>query len=102
VSLAARAAWLAALALPGLAAAATHAVTIEGMRFQPESVTVKPGDTVTWNNKDLVPHTVTAPGHFDSKAIDAGKSWSWTAKGKGRQDYVCTFHLGMKGSVVVE
>jgi len=90
------------LLLPTLAAAATHEVTIEGMHMQPEAVTVKAGDTIVWRNKDLVPHTVTAAGKFDSKSIAPGKSWSWRAKAKGRQDYVCTFHPGMKGSVVVE
>lgn len=98
-----RAGWLAALvALPGLAAAATHTVTIEGMQFQPATVTVKAGDTVVWRNKDLVPHTATAAGKFDSKSIAPGGQWSWTAKAKGRQDYVCSFHPTMKGTVVVE
>ena len=35
--------------------AKTHTVTIEGMRFQPEVLTVARGDTIVWVNKDLVP-----------------------------------------------
>ena len=89
-------------ALAGAAQAATHAVTIEGMVFRPATLTVKAGDVVTWTNKDLVPHTVTAPGRFDSQQVDAGKSWTWTARAKGRIDYVCTYHPGMQGTVVVE
>ena len=61
---------LALLALPALSGAATQTVTIEGMKFQPASVTVKRGDTVVWQNKDVVPHTATAAGKFDSKNID--------------------------------
>lgn len=93
---------LALLALPALAGAATQTVTIEGMKFQPASVTVKRGDTVVWQNKDVVPHTATAAGKFDSKNVDGGQSWTWTAGAKGRYDYVCTYHPGMKGTVVVE
>ena len=37
-----------------------HTVTIEGMRFQPEMLTVERGDTIVWVNKDLVPHTATS------------------------------------------
>lgn len=77
-------------------------VTIEGMKFDPAVVTVRPGDTVVWHNKDVVPHTATATGTFDSKEIAAGKRWSWTARKPGRHAYVCTYHPGMQGTVVVE
>jgi len=93
---------LALLALPALASAATQTVVIEGMKFEPESVTVKPGDKVVWHNKDVVPHTATAAGKFDSKNLGGGQSWTWTAGAKGRYDYVCTYHPGMKGTVVVQ
>ena len=86
----------AACALPGLAAAATHTVTIEGMKFVPETRTVKRGD------KDVVPHTATAKGKFDSGNIAAGKRWSHAMTKAGRYDYVCTFHPGMKAVVVVQ
>lgn len=90
------------LALPCAALAATHVVTIEGMRFQPAEVTVRPGDKVVWRNKDMVPHTATAAGRFDSREIGAGRSWTWTARGRGRHGYVCTYHPGMTGAVVVQ
>ena len=98
----AAAALVAALWLPAWAAAAERVVTIEGMQMQPATITVHPGDRVTWRNADLVPHTATAAGRFDSRAIAPGKSWSWTARAKGRHDYVCTYHPGMKGTVIVE
>jgi plastocyanin len=92
----------AACALPGLAAAATHTVKIEGMKFVPETVTVKKGDKVVWQNNDMVPHTATAKGSFDSGSIATGKSWSHAMTKAGRYDYICTFHPGMKATVVVE
>jgi plastocyanin len=92
----------AACALPGLAAAATHTVTIEGMKFVPATLTVKRGDKVVWQNKDVVPHTATAKGTFDSGTIATGKSFSQALKKAGHFDYVCNFHPGMKATVVVE
>lgn len=93
---------IALLVACGTAAAATHAVTIEGMKFQPEQLTVHRGDRITWTNKDLVPHTVTSAGAFDSGAIAPGKSWSWTARTPGAHDYACTYHASMKARVVVQ
>jgi plastocyanin len=90
------------LALASVAPAATLTVTIEGMQFRPATLNARPGDTVVWRNLDVVPHTATAAGRFDSKAIAPGASWSWTAGSKGRADYACAYHPAMKGTVVVE
>ena len=83
---------------------ATHTVTIEGMVFKPAALTIKPGDTVIWSNKDIVEHTATAastPG-FDSKQIAAGKTWKQTFKTKASFDYICKYHPTMKGTLVVK
>ena len=81
----------------------THTVIIEGMRFQPEVLTVAPGDTVVWVNKDLVPHTATSKaGGFDSKDIQADKSWRYTIKTTGDFAYICTFHPTMKAMLRVK
>jgi plastocyanin len=93
---------LAAALLPLAAHAETHTVTMEGMKFQPQVVTVKRGDTIVWRNRDVVPHTATAAGLFDSGGIASGKSWSHVASKVGRHDYVCTYHPGMKATVVVQ
>jgi len=92
------------LALAGAAEAvgATRTVTIEGMQFAPSSLTVRRGDTVVWVNHDLVPHTATAAGTFDSHPIAPNKSWSHVARKAGRHDYVCTLHPTMKATLVVE
>jgi plastocyanin len=91
-----------ALVLPAWAAAATHTVTIEGMQFVPATLTVKRGDRVVWRNRDVVPHTATAAGAFDSGSIGAGKSGSLVLRTPGRHAYVCSFHPGMKALVVVQ
>ena len=81
----------------------THTVTMENMRFQPESLTVAPGDTVVWVNKDLVPHTATSrAGEFDSQVIQAEKSWRFTVRKKGDFAYVCTLHPTMTATLRVK
>jgi plastocyanin len=81
----------------------THTVTMENMRFQPESLTVARGDTVVWVNKDLVPHTATSKtGGFDSQIIQADKSWRFTVRKKGDFVYVCTFHPTMTAMLRVK
>jgi plastocyanin len=88
----------------GLAAvqAASPVVVIEGVAYAPQTVNVKRGDTVTWINKDPFPHTVTAPGAFDSREIAANASWKYTVRKVGRFDYICTLHPNMKATLVVE
>lgn len=81
----------------------THTVTIEGMKFQPEVLTVAVGDTVVWVNKDLVAHTATSPaGVFDSKMIAPDASWKLTVRKRGEIAYTCTYHPTMKGTLRVE
>ena len=96
------AALVGAHALRAQAAPVTHTVTIDAFEFKPATLTVKQGGVVVWRNTDPVPHTVTAPGAFDSGSLAAGASWRYTAAKKGRFDYVCTLHPTMKGTLVVE
>ena len=92
---------LAAL-LPVLAAAETHVVRIEGMQFVPATITVHRGDRVTWRNQDMVPHTATAAGAFDTGLVAPEKAASHVMDKAGRYPYACTLHPGMKGEVVVQ
>jgi plastocyanin len=82
---------------------ATHTITIESLEYAPKTITVKAGDSVVWVNKDPFPHTATSKaGKFDSRAIDAGKSWKHTPRTKGEFAYVCTLHPTMKAVVRVD
>ena len=81
----------------------THTVTMEGMRFNPDTLTVARGDTIVWVNKDVVAHTATSDAAgFDSKIIQPEKSWRYTAAKRGRFPYVCTYHPTMVGVVQVQ
>src|SRR3954452_25027649 len=84
------------------ASAATHQVAIDGLKFQPDSLTVQSGDSIVWTNKDPFPHTVTSPsGGFDSHEIAPGQSWKYTASKKGTFGYTCTLHPIMKATLIV-
>jgi plastocyanin len=81
----------------------THQVVIEAVRFDPQELTVKVGDTIEWINHDPFPHTVTAVGkQFDSHEIAAGGSWKYTARKAGVFAYACTLHPTMLGTLRVE
>jgi plastocyanin len=80
-----------------------HTVTIEAMKYAPQTVEVSIGDIVIWKNLDMVPHTVTA----DSRAFDSGQilsdgMWEWKAKTKGIFSYKCTYHPTMSGTLIVK
>lgn len=84
-----------------------HHVTIENIKFNPNVLTVKKGDTVIWMNNDIVPHTVTAATkgakpEFDSGQIDPGKSYTLTVKKAGQFSYKCLYHPMMKATLNVE
>lgn len=81
----------------------THTVTIEGMRFVPEKLTVRRGDHVVWVNDDPLPHTVTGrAGGFDSHSIAPNAAWRYVAGKPGTFPYRCTFHPTMTGTLTVE
>ena len=94
--------------LPGdaLAADAQVSVVEQGdsisWRYDPSSVTVSVGGTVTWTNNGSTPVTVTSPdGLFDSDSIGPGGSFSYTFDTPGTFRYFCVPYPHMKGVVTV-
>src|SRR3954452_7158765 len=84
------------------AAAASTGVTIKDFKFGPASVSVNVGDTITWTNQDIAPHTATASdGSFDTGSLSQGKSGSHTFTKAGTFPYICSIHPTMKGTVTV-
>jgi plastocyanin len=77
-------------------------IVIENMQFIPATLTVRRGERVTWINKDIVPHDVTAGDKsFDSGSIAAGATWSTVAGHAGQVAYACSFHPTMTATLVV-
>jgi len=76
-------------------------VEIVRLRYRPNRVEVPAGTTVTWTNSDVVPHTVTARGDFDSGRIDQSGTYQQTFPAAGVFWYECLYHKDMVGRVVV-
>lgn len=77
-------------------------VSIANLAFNPASLTVVAGTTVTWKNNDNTTHTVTANnGAFNSGALNPGATFSFTFNQPGTFDYHCMIHPFMTGSITV-
>lgn len=78
-------------------------VKIDNFSFGPETLTVPVGTTVTWTNRDDIPHTVVSTdGVFKSKVRDTDEKFSYTFAKTGTYSYYCSVHPKMTGKVVVQ
>ena len=69
--------------------------------FQPATLSVPVGTTVTWTNRDAIEHSVTATGAFDSGLFGQGGSFAHTFDAAGSYGYACSRHASMQGTVEV-
>lgn len=77
-------------------------ISVVDFAFEPETVTIPAGTTVTWRNDGDRTHTVTADdGSFDSGRLDPGESFSFTFTEAGAYAYFCGFHPEMQGTIEV-
>lgn len=83
------------------AMAADYTVVIDKMAFGALPAELHVGDTITWKNDDLFRHTATAKdGSFDvDLPVDSSVAMPLTVA--GQWDFICKFHPGMKGTLVV-
>jgi len=80
----------------------TAEVKIDNFSFGPQSITVPVGATVTWTNRDDIPHTVVSTdGVFKSKVRDTDEQFSFTFTKAGTYPYYCSVHPRMTGQVLV-
>jgi plastocyanin len=78
-------------------------VKIDNFSFGPQMLTVPVGTTVTWTNRDDIPHTVVSTeGVFKSKVRDTDEKFSYTFNKAGEYPYYCSIHPKMTGRVVVQ
>jgi plastocyanin len=78
-------------------------INISGFKFDPATVTVKVGATVTWTNQDSANHTVTGDdGSWTSESLAKGATFSFTFDKAGTYAYHCAVHSLMKGNIVVQ
>jgi len=97
-----------AVAVPGRAKANNtnanaNEIVIENFSFEPATLTVKAGTTVTWVNHDDEPHTATATDkRFNSKTLDNGDRFSQEFDTPGTYNYYCALHPKMTGKIIVK
>ena len=80
-------------------------VKIDNFSFGPATLTVSAGTTVTWTNRDDIPHTVVSaddPKIFKSKVLDTDEKFSFTFTRAGTYPYFCSIHPKMTGKVIVQ
>jgi len=83
----------------------TIEVKIDNFSFGPVTLTVPVGTTVTWINRDDIPHTVVStddPKTFKSKVLDTDEKFSFTFSKAGTYPYFCSIHPKMTGKVIVQ
>jgi plastocyanin len=79
-------------------------VRMRNVAFSPRALTLRVGQTVTWTNRERVPHNVvaTSGAHFHSANLLENQAFSFRPARAGTIHYVCTIHQGMTGTIVVK
>jgi len=78
-------------------------VRVDNFTFAPDTITVPVNSTVTWVNKDDIPHVIASnDGVFKSKALDTDQKFSYTFSKAGMYPYYCSIHPKMVGKIVVQ
>lgn len=86
----------------GISTVTEVTIAIAGQAFQPHTLVVATGATVTWQNGEAVAHTVTSRGGwFDSGQLAPGDSFAHQFDQPGTFRYGCTNHTSMEGVVIV-
>jgi plastocyanin len=84
------------------AAAGGSQIVVDNFSFAPATANVAVGSTITWTNRDDVPHTVVSTEKkFKSPVLDTNEQFSHTFDARGTYDYFCSIHPKMTGQVVV-
>jgi len=79
-------------------------IEIKDFMFNPQTLTVRVGEKITWINRDDEPHTVVSVGKKfqKSSALDSDQEFTITAGAPGTYEYFCSVHPKMTGTIVVE
>jgi plastocyanin len=72
------------------------------MTFEPKMADARVGDTISWVNTGTIPHTVTAKDKSFDRTLQPGERFNYVLRKAGTIDYVCTFHPGMDGMLMVK
>src|SRR2546423_13783315 len=84
--------------------APANQIIIKDFHFTPQTLTVKPGEKITWINRDDEPHTVVSvEKQFKKSApLDTDQEFTVIAGAPGTYSYFCSIHPKMTGTIIVE
>ena len=84
--------------------AGQNKIEIKDFAFNPETITVKSGEKITWVNRDEEPHTiVSVEKQFKkSPALDTDQEFTVVASSPGTYSYFCSVHPKMTGTIIVK
>jgi plastocyanin len=87
----------------GSSGAGQNKIEIKDFAFNPQTITVKSGEKITWINRDEEPHTVVSveKQFKKSTALDTDQQFTITAGAPGTYTYFCSVHPKMTGTIVV-
>ncbi len=89
---------------PQTSTASQNTVSMKNIAFNPSSLTINKGASVTWKNDDSTTHTTTSDTNlWDSGNLSPGQSYARQFNDTGTFPYHCTIHqsMGMKGTITV-
>jgi plastocyanin len=89
------------LAAPAEAAPRTHVIVMEKMKFQSVPASVRRGDTILWENRDMFRHTATAKNGAFNVDLAPGAKGKTIIQKSGALAFVCKYHPGMRGVLKV-
>jgi plastocyanin len=71
--------------------------------YNPATLTVPAGTTVTWGNNDVTTHTsVSDTGLWNSNNVNSGQTFAVKLDTPGTYKYHCSIHSFMTGTIVVQ
>lgn len=79
----------------------THIIVIEQMKFVPEQITVSPGDSVKWINRDEIIHDIAEKENNLWRSEQLEKGESHAIRVDTDTDYYCTLHPVMQGRIYI-
>jgi len=78
-------------------------IIVRDFMFQPMSLTIPAGASVTWTNRDDEPHSVKSDtALFASGALDTNESYSFRFDKPGAYHFTCSIHPRMVGTIIVQ
>ena len=88
----------------GSSGAGQNKIEIKDFAFNPQTITVKSGEKITWINRDEEPHTVVSveKQFKKSSALDTDQDFTVVAGSPGTYTYYCSVHPKMTGTIVVK